>query len=123
MLIKQKNPSLPRNVAFEAFGELLTVFSTKVTLLYLFHLTIHRYCFLHLKNADLDDSGISLPGLPSRTNLKLHNISITPKMAEEVKTNLNKSPKASGPNCILAVVPKNCELNFHKYQLNSSVCV
>ena len=32
------------------------------------------------KNSNLDDSGISLPVFPSRTNLKLHNISITPKM-------------------------------------------
>ena len=30
------------------------------------------------KNSNLDDSGISLPVFPSRTNLKLHNISITP---------------------------------------------
>ena len=28
------------------------------------------------KNSDLDDSGISLPVFPSRTNLKLHNIFI-----------------------------------------------
>ena len=32
------------------------------------------------KNSNLDDSGISLPVFPSRTNLKLHNISITPKI-------------------------------------------
>ena len=32
------------------------------------------------KSSDLDDSGISLPFLPSRTNLKLHNISVAPKM-------------------------------------------
>ena len=31
-------------------------------------------------NSNLDDSGISLPVFPSRTNLKLHNISTTPKM-------------------------------------------
>ena len=30
------------------------------------------------KNSNLDDSGISLPVFPSRANLKLHNISITP---------------------------------------------
>ena len=30
------------------------------------------------KNSNLDDSVISLPVFPSRTNLKLHNISITP---------------------------------------------
>ena len=31
------------------------------------------------KNSDLDDLGISLPVFPSRTKLKLHNISVTPK--------------------------------------------
>ena len=31
------------------------------------------------KDPNLDDSGISLPDLPSRTNLKLHNISLSPK--------------------------------------------
>ena len=31
-------------------------------------------------NSNLDDSGVSLPVFPSTTNLKLHNISVTPKM-------------------------------------------
>ena len=57
---------------------------------------------------NLDDSGISLPVFPSRTNLKLHNISITPKMVKKVITNLDSS-KASGPDCIPVVVLKNCE--------------
>ena len=60
------------------------------------------------KNSNLDDSGISLPVFPSRTILKLHNISITPKMVNNVITNLDSS-KASGPDCILVVVLKNCE--------------
>ena len=60
------------------------------------------------KNSNLTDSGISLPVYPSRTNLKLHNISITPKMVEKVITNLDSS-KASGPDCIPVVVLKNCE--------------
>ena len=55
-----------------------------------------------------DDSGISLPVFPSRTNLKLHNISITPKMVKKVITNPGSS-KASGPDCIPVVVLKNCE--------------
>ena len=33
--IKQKSPSLPRNMALGTFGELLTVFLAKVNLLYL----------------------------------------------------------------------------------------
>ena len=34
-------------------------------------------------NSNLDDSGIFLPLFLSRTNLKLHNISVTLKMANE----------------------------------------
>ena len=60
------------------------------------------------KNSNLDDSGISLPVFPSRTNLKLHNISVTPKMVKKVIMNLDLS-KASGPGCIPVVVLKNCE--------------
>ena len=44
------------------------------------------------KNSDLDDSGISLPVFPSRTNLKMHNISVTPRMVKKVIMNLD-SPK------------------------------
>ena len=60
------------------------------------------------KNCYLDNSGISLPGFHSRTSLKLHNISIAPKMVKKVITNLDSS-KASGPDCIPVVVLKNCE--------------
>ena len=60
------------------------------------------------KNSNLDDSGLSLPIFPSRTNLKLHNISVTPKMVKKVIKNLDLS-KASGPDCIPVVVLKNCE--------------
>ena len=60
------------------------------------------------KISNIDDSGISLPVFPSRTNLKLHNISVTPKIVKKVITSLDLS-KASGPDCIPAVVLKNCE--------------
>ena len=59
-------------------------------------------------NSNLDDSGTSLTVSPSRTNLKLHNISVTPKMVRKVMMNLDLS-KASGPDCIPVVVLKNCE--------------
>ena len=62
-------------------------------------------------NSNLDDSGISLPVFPSRTNLKLHNISVTPKMVRKVVMNLDL-PKASGLDCIPAVDLKNCELEL-----------
>ena len=48
MLLKQKSPSLPRNLALGTFGELLIVFSTKVNLLYLLSSTDRRCCLLHL---------------------------------------------------------------------------
>ena len=41
------------------------------------------------KNSYLDDSGIPLPAFPSRINLKLRNISITPKMVKKVITNFD----------------------------------
>ena len=59
-------------------------------------------------NSNLDDSGLSLPVFLCRTNLKLHNISATPKMVRKVVMNLDLS-KASGPDCIPVVVLKNCE--------------
>ena len=62
------------------------------------------------KNTNLDDSGISLPVFPSRTNLKLHNISVTPMMIKKVIMNLDLS-KAFGHDCIPVVV------------LNSSISV
>ena len=49
-----------------------------------------------------------LPVFPSRTNMKLHNISVTPKMVKKVIMNFDLS-KASGPDCIPMVVLKNCE--------------
>ena len=60
------------------------------------------------KDSNLDDSGISLPVFPSRINLKLHNISITPKMVKKVIKKLDSS-KASGLDCIPVVVLMNCE--------------
>ena len=60
------------------------------------------------KNADLDDSSISLPAFPSRTSLKLCNISVSPKLVQKVITKFDSS-NASGPDCIPVVVLKNCE--------------
>ena len=60
------------------------------------------------ENSNLDDSGISLPVFPFRTNLKLHNISVSSKVVKKVIMNLDLS-KASGPDCIPVTVLKNCE--------------
>ena len=70
------------------------------------------------KNSSLDDSVISLPVFPFRTNLKLHNISVTPKFVKKVRMNLNLS-KACGPDYIPVVVLENCEpeLSFIQAEL------
>ena len=92
------------------------MFLTKINLLYLLYLTAWRCCLLHLikqncllktsKNSEFDDSGIVLPVFPSRTNnMKLHNISATPKMVENVVTNFDSS-KTSSPDCFLVLVLK-----------------
>ena len=122
MLLKQKSPSLPRNLALRTFAnsvlnksksaipplfkgpEVLSSASDKAKL----------FAKNFSKNSNHDDSGISLPVFPSRTNRKLHKISITPKVVKKVIMNLDSS-KASGPDCIPVVVLKNCELNFHTY--------
>ena len=54
------------------------------------------------KSPNLDESGISFPVFPSRTNLKLFNISVTSKMVKKVIMNLDSSSsKESGPYCEL----------------------
>ena len=73
-----------------------------------------RCCLLHLvkqnvsKKSDLDDSGISLLIFPSRTNLRLHNFSVTPKMFKKIIINLDLS-KASCCDCVPVIVQKICE--------------
>ena len=120
MLIKPKSPSLPRNLALGTFGELPVVFSTKVNLLYLLYSTARRCCLPHLINQNcllktflrtlilMTLYLFTVPVFPSRTNLTLHNISVTLKMVKKVITNLNLA-KASGPACISLMVLKNRE--------------
>ena len=104
MLIKQKSPSLPRNLASQGLlansqqcsqlinkksaipplfsdPEVLSSSSDKAKL----------FAENFSKTSNLDDSCISLPVFPCRTNLKLHNIFITPKMVKKVVTNLDLS--------------------------------
>ena len=60
------------------------------------------------KNSNLDDLRIFFSVFFSKTNLKLHNISVTPKMNKRVITNLDSS-KVSGADCIPVVFVKNFE--------------
>ena len=63
------------------------------------------------KNSNLDDLGIHLPAFPSRINLKLYNISATPKLVKKAISNLASS-RASGSDCIPVVVLRNCKPEF-----------
>ena len=117
MLLKQKSPSLLRNLVLVTFGELLIVSQGKSGIPPLFNSPevlssasnkAKLFAKNFSKNSTLDDLCISLPVFPSRTNLKLNNISITPKMLEKVTMNFDSS-KTSGPDCIPVVVLKNCE--------------
>ena len=60
------------------------------------------------KNCNLDNSGLSLPFFSSRTNVKLHDTSVIPKMVKKVITNLDSS-NTSGPDCIPLVALNNCD--------------
>ena len=60
------------------------------------------------KNSNLEYSGISFLVFVSRTNLKLHDFSVTPKMVKKVLMNLDLS-KTFGLDCVPVVVLKNCE--------------
>ena len=89
MVIKQNSSSLPRKLVLGTFSKLLIVFSMKKSAIPPL-LAAWRCCKAKLfakslsKNSNLDDSGIYLPVLPSRTKLKLHNISVTPKMIKRI---------------------------------------
>ena len=119
MLITQKSPSLSRNLALGTFWRIVNsvLNKGKSAIPPLFNrpevlssasdkakLFAENFC----KNSNLDDSGISLPGFPSRTNLKVHDICVTPKIVKKVIMNLGLS-KTSSPDCIPVVVLKNCE--------------
>ena len=62
----------------------------------------------YAKNSNLFVSGISLSVFPSRPNLKLDNISVTPRVLKKVIMSLHLL-KASGPDYIPVVVLKNCK--------------
>ena len=104
MLIKQKNPSLLRNLALGTFGELQIVFSAKVNLLCLLHLIKENGLLENFLRTQTLIIFISLY-LLSLLELIWNCIIFTNK---KVITNLDSS-KASGPDCIPVVVLKNYE--------------
>ena len=120
MLQKQKSPSLPRNSQdfWRIANSVLNKDKSAIHPLFnspevLSSASDNAKLFAEnfSKNSNIDDSGISFPVFPSRTVLKLHNISVTPTMVKKVIINLDLS-KASGPDCIPVVVLKNCELEL-----------
>ena len=122
MLLAQKSPSLPRNLSLIVLARIVNsvlnkgkstippLFNGQEVLSSAFYKE-KLFAKSLSKNFNLDDSGISLPVFPSRTNLKLHNISVTPKMVKKVITNLGSSME-SAPDCIPVVVLKNCQLEL-----------
>ena len=58
-------------------------------------------------NSNLDDSGISLPAFPLRTNMKVH-IPVTQKMVKKILSDLH-SAKILGSDCFHVVILKNYE--------------
>ena len=86
-----KSPLILRKLPLVTFGKLIIGFAENFS-----------------NNSNPDDSGISLPVFPSRTNLKMHNISVTPKMVKKIIMNI-ELPKAPGPDSIPMVVLKNYE--------------
>ena len=91
-------------------AKLLIVFTTKVNLLYLLCSTGRRCCLLHLIKQSYVLKTLILMTLVSLYlfNLKLRNISVTPKMVKKVIANLDSS-KAPDFDCIPVLVLKNCE--------------
>ena len=130
MLITQKSLSLPRILALGTFGELLIVFSTNVVLLYLLYSTTWRCCFLHLIQQNcflkifletlilMTQASLYLFFF-SKTNLKLHIISVTSMLVKKVISYLNL-PKTSGPDIVLVVVLSNCEPELFNICLKES---
>ena len=120
MLIKQKHLLLPRNLDL-GFWQIArnVVNKGKSAILSLFNgpEVLHSASdWTKLLNSILDNSGIYLPAFPSRTNKKLHNISVTSKLVGRVITNFDCS-KAPCPDCIAVVVLNKCkpELSYKRF--------
>ena len=105
------------------FGELPVVFSRKLNLLYFLYSAIQKCFPVHLIKQNyliktllrtlILMTGIFLTAFPSRTNLKLHNISVIPKVVKKVVTNLDSS-RVSGLDCmpVLALKNEEAELSY-----------
>ena len=93
MLTKEKGPSLLRNLALGSFGKLLIVLSSAQ---YLIYSKTQRCCPLHvIKQNCLLKTFLRTLILMTQVSLhpfsllRLHNISVTPKMVKKVIMNLD----------------------------------
>ena len=66
---------------------------------------VNLFVEIFSNNSNSEDSGNNLAAFLSRSNLKLHNVPVTPTFVETVITDLN-FPKTSGPNRIPVVNSK-----------------
>lgn len=104
-----------RNLALVTFSQLLTVFSKKVNLLLLLYSIVLRFRFLHLmkqsyflKSFPRNLILISKLHLYLLPFLKVHTITISPKIVMKVITGLEFS-KEPDPGRITVSVLKNCD--------------
>ena len=111
MLIKTKEPIISQKIEIHDFwripNSVLNKSKSAIPPLFnrpgvLFSATDKAKLFAGIfsMNSNLDVSGVSLLVFPSRTKLKLDNISVTPKIVKKVVMNLDLS-KAFGPNCLI----------------------
>ena len=107
MLIKQKSLLLSRNLHSKGKSAIPPLSNGPEVLSSAFN-KAKLFAENFSKNFNCDDSGISLPVFLCRTNLKLYNISVSPKMVRKIIMNFDLS-KASCPDCIPVVILKNCE--------------
>ena len=70
------------------------------------HLIKQNYLLKTILRTLILMTGIFLTVFPSRTNLKLHNISVIPKVVKKVIANLDSS-RVSGLDCMPVVALKN----------------
>ena len=115
MLIKQKSPPLGSRDFWQIANGVLNNEKSAIPLLFNSPAALsstsdksHLFAKKFSRNSSLNDSVISLPIFSSTTNLKLHNISVTPKMVKQLVTNLDSS-KTPGPDFIPVVVLEKCQ--------------
>ena len=104
-----KESILFQKLGSRGFRPMATKVLNKGKSLYLLYPAAQRCCLVHqncllktfLRTLSLTTQ-VSLPDFSSRTNLKLHNITVSHKMVKKVIMNLDFS-NASGPDCIPVV--------------------